>query len=347
MGPRWRARDDFHRPLSPYRLPDCATRGGTGAAWFAGAVADGHADGSLRRTPRVHGAPRLLLSRRLRRAADRQLRLAPRRGVPRRHGRVVLRSGRGLRLSLDPGGSPGHRPRRLRLGDDGSVACCLCRTGRRGPLWLGSGLSRHGRAAPGLGGGVLPVGAESPAAWPSRYRRRDDCGPAACAYCLGPRRLLLPDLRRFRRVLDLPADAAARAVRPRSGRRWTPRRRIRRPRDAHAARRRMAGRPDRRRPGTLVGLRRCGAVLAAPDVAIHGAVHGRRPGMRDADGARQRRRLQAGAGALPERHRHRDRPRRRPWRTRRVLPAAAPRRLSAINWARSGPASSCCPGRRC
>ena len=154
VGPRWRTRDGFHRPLSPDCLPDCAAGGGPGAARFAGAAADGHADGSLRRTPRLHGAPRLLLSRRLRRAADRQLRLAPRRGVPRRHGRVVVRSGRGLRISLDPGSSPGHRPRRLRPGDNGSVACCLCRTGRRRPLWLGSSLSRHERAAACLGGGA-------------------------------------------------------------------------------------------------------------------------------------------------------------------------------------------------
>ena len=65
-------------------------------------------------------------------------------------------------------------------------------------------------------------------------------------------------------------------------------------------------------------------------------------GMRDADGARQRRGLQAGAGALPEGHRHGDRPRRRARRTRRVLPAAAARRLPRSARRRSGPASSCC-----
>ena len=87
-----------------------------------------------------------------------------------RHGRVVLRRGRGLRLALDAGGSPGHGPRRLRPGDDGAVAGCLRRPGRRGPPWLGGGVSRHERAAPGVGGGVLPVGAESPAGRPPRRR---------------------------------------------------------------------------------------------------------------------------------------------------------------------------------
>ena len=144
---------------------------------------------------------------------------------------------------------------------------------------------------------------------------------------LAARRLLLPDLRRLRRVLGLPADAAACAVRPGSRGRRIPGGGIRRARHAHAARRRVAGGPDRRRPGPVVGLRRRRPVLAAPDVAVDGAVHGRRARVRDADGTGERRGLQAGAGALPERHRHGDRPRRRPRRAGRVLPAAAARRL--------------------
>jgi hypothetical protein len=83
-------------------------------------------------------------------------------------------------------------------------------------------------------------------------------------------------------------------------------------------------------------------VLAAPDVAVHGAVHGRRARLRDADGTGQRRRLQAGAGALPERHRHGDRPRRRPRRPGRVLP---PLLLGVFHdrLGASGPDSCCCP----
>ncbi len=167
-----------------------------------------------------------------------------------------------------------------------------------------------------------------PARRPSRHGRRDDGVAAPCADGLAARRLLLPDLRRLRCVLDLSADAAARAIRPRSSRRRIPCSWFCRPRDIDAACGRMAGRSDRRSPGAVVGLRwRC-PLFSAPDVAVHGAVHCRRPGMRDADGTRQRRRLQAGAGALPERHRHGDRPRRRPRRAGRVLPAAAPRCLS-------------------
>ena len=41
-----------------------------------------------------------------------------------------------------------------------------------------AGVPRHQRAAPGLGGRVLPAGAESPAGRPSRHGRRDDRGPA-------------------------------------------------------------------------------------------------------------------------------------------------------------------------
>ena len=149
---------------------------------------------------------------------------------------IVLRGRRRVRVPLDPGGSAGHGPRRLRAGDDGAIAGRLRRPGGRGSPGLGGGVSRHQRAAPGLGGGVLPAGAESPAGRAPRHRRRDDRGPAARADRLAARRLLLPDLRRLRRVLDLPADAAARAVRPGSRGRRIPGGRVRRARHAHAAR---------------------------------------------------------------------------------------------------------------
>ncbi len=103
------------------------------------------------------------LARRLRRAADRQLRLAPVAAFLVGMAGSSFAVGAAFVSRWTPAPA-GHRPRRLRPRDDGSVAGGLCRTGRRGPLWLGSGLSRHERAAPGLGGGVLPVRAESPAA---------------------------------------------------------------------------------------------------------------------------------------------------------------------------------------
>ena len=286
VGPRWRTGVCLHRPVQADRVADGAVGGGARAARLVGAVADGHADGSIRRTPRLHGAPRVLLACRVRRTADGQLRLTARGGVPDRHGRVVLRGRRGLRVPLDAGGSPGHGARRLRSGDDGAIAGRLRRPGGGGSPGLGSGVPRHQRAAPGVGGGLLPVRAESAAGRAPRHRRRDDRGPAARAHRLAARRLLLPDLRRLRRVLDLSADAAARAVRPGARGRRIPRGRFRRARHADAPARRVAGGPDRRRPGPVVGLRRRRPVLAAPDVAVDGAVHGRRARVRDADGTR-------------------------------------------------------------
>ena len=164
VGSRWRTRLGLHRPLRPDRIPDRAAGGGAGAARLAGAAADGHADRSIRRTPRLHGAPRVLVARRIRRAADRQLRLTPGGGVPHRHGRIVLRGRRRVRVPLDAGGPAGHGPRRLRAGDDGAIAGGLRRAGGRGSPGLGGGVSRHQRGSPGLGGRVLPAGAESPAA---------------------------------------------------------------------------------------------------------------------------------------------------------------------------------------
>ena len=103
-------------------------------------------------------------------------------------------------------------------------------------------------------------------------------------------------------------------------------------RHADAARRWMARGPDRRCPGPVLGLRRRRPVLTAPDVAVNGAVHGRRARVRDADGIGQRRGLQTGAGALPERYRDRDRPRWRSRRAGRVLPAASTGSLQRSPW---------------
>ena len=71
------------------------------------------------------------------------------------------------------------------------------------------------------------------------------------------------------------------------------------------------------------------AVFAlAADVAVDGAVHRRRAGVRGAARPGQRRGVQARARAFSQGHRHRHRPRRRARRTRRILPAAAARRVS-------------------
>ena len=137
----------LHRPLQIDRIRDRAPGGGAGAARLAGAAADGDADRSIRRTPRLHGAPRVLVARRIRPAADPQLRLTPGGRVSHRDGRIVLRGRRRVRVPLDPGGPPGHGPRRLRAGDDGAIAGGLRRAGGRGPPGLGGGISRHRRGS--------------------------------------------------------------------------------------------------------------------------------------------------------------------------------------------------------
>ena len=231
------------------------------------------------------------VARRIHRTADRQLQLAARRSVPRRHGGVVVLRRRGFRLPLDARRPTGHRPRRLWPGHDGPIAGRVRRPSRRRTAWLGSCVPRHERTASRLGCDLFPPGAESSASGPPWHLRRDGGDPPACAHRLAARRLLLPDLRRLRRVLDLHAHAAARAVRLGASGCRTSSRRIRRPRHVDAARWRLAGRQDRRCAGPLVGLRRRGAVLSPADVAVHGALHSGRARMRDADGPRQRRRL--------------------------------------------------------
>ena len=206
-----------------------------------------------------------------------QLRLAARRRVPHRHGRIVVRGRRGVRVALDAA----RRGRARRSASTG--------WGRWGSRWPSSSARSSRPASAGRWCFAAPARcswswavvyfaarAQSPAGRPSRDGRRDGRGPAARADRVAARRLLLPDVRRLRRVLDLPADAAARAVRPGAGGRRIPRRRLRRARHADAAGRRLAGGSDRRRAGAVVGLRRRRAVLAAADVAVDGAVHGRR-----------------------------------------------------------------------
>ena len=162
LGPHRRTRIDLHRSLQVERGADRVDGGGAGAAGLTGAPPDGHADGSIRRTSGLHGAPRVLLACRVHRSSDRQLRLAPRGGLLARHGRVVLRRRGGIRIPLDTGGAAGHGPRRLRPGDDGAIAGRLRRpAGGRSPR-LGNSLPGHQRATPWLGGRLLRDGAGIP-----------------------------------------------------------------------------------------------------------------------------------------------------------------------------------------
>ena len=110
--------------------------------------------------------------------------------------------------------------------------------------------------------------------------------------------LLLPDLRRLRRLLDLPADAAARRVRPQPP-----------PTPASAPPASWCSPPLLRPVGGWLSDRIGGArvlagvflgvvpVRAAARLAVDAAVHGRRARLRGAAGARQRRGVQAGAAS--------------------------------------------------
>ena len=84
----------------------------------------------------------------------------------------------------------------------------------------------------------------------------------------------------------------------------------------------------RRRAGAVVGVRRRRRVLAAAGVAVDDSVHRRRARLRGAARTRERRRVQARARTISARYRHGDRPGRRAWRSRRILSAAAARRVS-------------------
>ncbi len=171
----------------------------------------------------------------------------------------------------------------------------------------------------GLGGaGAQPAGARQ-AAGPRRPRPR----AGARASRLGARPLLLPHLRRFRGVRHLPADPAARRLRPHPRRRRPARRRLRRPRHRRPPARRLACRPHRRRARARRSVPRRRPVRLAARLEVDDPLHGRRARLRGAARARQRRRLQAGGRALRGARRNCRRPGGRPRRPRRLLPAAA------------------------
>ena len=103
-----------------------------------------------------------------------QLSMAPRRGLPHRHGRIVVCRRRGLCLAVDPGGSARHRPGNLRAGHDGAVTRRVCRTCRRHAIRLGGGVSGHERVAAAVGGRLFCVRPQSPAGRASCQRRGHD-----------------------------------------------------------------------------------------------------------------------------------------------------------------------------
>ena len=207
--------DLYH--LTAFR--DRASRRRARAARLAGAAADGHADRSLRRPRDVHGAARGVRRRGVGRAADHELRdrCSRRRSSsasPVRRLRSASRSCRGGRRRRG-------RARRSAFSVSASSASRLAVFGgavAAAAFGWQSGVSRRRRRAAGLGGRLRGVRAERADCGAAGRRRRDGARAAARADRVVAWRVLLPDLRRLRRVLDLPADAAARAVRAGAGR---------------------------------------------------------------------------------------------------------------------------------
>ena len=164
--------------------------------------------------------------------------------------RIVVRDRRRLRLALDAARTPGQRARRLRPGQHRPVGGRVPGPGDRRAASGWTPCSRRRGHARGLGRRLLPARAQRSRASrdPARASASMLAVLATRATLVGAVRLLLPDLRRLRRVLDLPADAAARTkFRLCAGRRRLPHRRLRGAGHAAASGRRLALGPHRRR----------------------------------------------------------------------------------------------------
>ena len=204
------------------RVADGAARRRAGAARIARAIADGHAHRSVRRPRRC--SPCCSSCPRWRRGVV-PLTTSYRRcwwlGVLHRPRGIVVRDRRGVRVALDAAGTAGHGARRLRSRHARPVARGVRRRRcRRRAFGWQSGVSRHERRCCWSGPSSSCCSRATRRRGAAGRRRRDGARAARRADGVAARRVLLPDVRRLRRVLDLPADAAARAVRPR--RRPTP-----------------------------------------------------------------------------------------------------------------------------
>ena len=103
----------------------------------------------------------------------------------------------------------------------------------------------------------------SPVNGPAQRDRRDAQGAGSRTIVLGAGGVLLPDVRRIRRLLDLPSKPPEGRVPSGAGGRGIPYRWIRRARDAPSSRGRVAFGPDRRGAGALGGVPFHRAVCAA------------------------------------------------------------------------------------
>ena len=212
VGPCRRARIDVYPTLQSDGLTDRAARRGAGAARLGRPSANGSPDGSSWRPPRLYRAAVVFCSRGIRGAIYEQLLLAARRRVPHRHGRIVIRGRRRVRLPMDAACTAGDRTGRVRARHHGPIAGGVWRTSGRVATRVASGLSADGRAASGVGGRLRPSRAQSRCPCRSRDVGAND-GARQGAKGLAARGVLFPDFWWIRRILDLPPHTAARAVR--------------------------------------------------------------------------------------------------------------------------------------
>ena len=174
-----------------------------------------------------------------------------------------------VRQRLVPAGAPGLRAGHLRHGHGRHRARRPDRAADRRPLGaLRAVLGRHRpdrrdvRASSSCSRATRRAAADRPGA---RHVRRA-LGVPHQRPGVGAHALLLPGLRRLRRHVPLPAQAAHRRARPHQGRRRRPRRRLRAARRHRPSRRRLAVGPRRRRPrpARLVHRRRRARARCSP-----------------------------------------------------------------------------------
>ena len=297
------------------------------AARIAGAHSHGHADRPLRRAGCLRHPDGGGRGAGLDGAAADQLPRSAGGGVPAWTGGLVVRGRRRLRLPLDAAERQGSALGVYGLGNIGQSAAVFLGPVLAQRIGMPGVFHGAGSAAGGLGRCICGLraqrsGAAARAARPGPRRDARRARPRTPG--VAARGLLLPHLRRLRRLLHLPAHAAARTTS--ASRRRTP---ASAPPASWCWRRccgPLGGWLSDRIGGARVlvgGVRRRRAVRAAAGLAVDGAVHRRRARLRGAARPRQWRRLQARAAVLP---RHR--------------PARSP--ASSARWAASAASSRRC-----
>ena len=147
----------------------------------------------------------------------RELRPAPAGRILSWTGGLVVRCGGGFCLAMVQRGTTGERAGNLRVRRDWSIRGSFLWACTRSVFWLAEHFPRDGSTGGGLGHRILDAGAQCAGHRQTQSYRRNVGPVGAGKACLGSLRVLLPDLRRLRRVLYLSAQPAQRPVPPCSG----------------------------------------------------------------------------------------------------------------------------------